>query len=164
MKSPASGLPVVLIIGGLVLSGCAVSTAPLGDVTSSICRSGRPAIGVTGGVEDVFHRLLAVASPDLRGTDVRLTVVSAGTEAAIPAWSCGSGHRAEIVLLRETIEDPRVDASVQAHIIGHEIAHVVLHHPLRSLPRSYEPAEAEADELSVKYLVRAGYDWLRGRR
>ena len=70
-----------------------------------------------------------------------------------------------IVLLRETIEDPRSSLSALAHMIGHELAHIVRHHPRGSLPDSLEEAEAElreaeeeADELAVRYLARAGYD------
>ena len=152
------GCRVTLVAVALIgLAACSAPVVPV-DIPSSICRSGRPAIGISPAVAQVFQRILASAAPDLRGAEVRLTVVSAGTEAGRPAWTCGTGHRADIVLLRETIEDPRVDAPALAHIIGHEIAHVVLHHPRRAAPASFETAEAEADELSVEYLVRAGYD------
>lgn len=147
----------LLLAAGIGLSACGVRVQPV-DILSSLCRAGRPAVGVAPRVEHVFQKLLAAAGSDLRGTDVRLTVVSELTEGARPAWSCGTRGRADIVLRRETIEDPRVGAAALAHIIGHEIAHVVLHHPPRSAPASFEKTEAEADELSVAYLVRAGYD------
>ncbi|MDP3727738.1 MAG: hypothetical protein Q8R35_03835 [bacterium] len=151
---------------GAVAAACAphAGSAPV-DIFSALCRSGRPIVATPVPVAVVFQRLLAVAVDDIRGTSVQLVVVASGGKPSLPAWSCGSGRRAMIVLPMETIEDPRSSLSALAHITGHELAHIARHHPRGSLPDSLEEAkaeleeaEAEADERAVMYLARAGYD------
>lgn len=158
-----AGLAVIAV--GIGLSACASRDVSPVDIFSSLCRSGRPIVATPVAVEVVFQRMLMAAADDIRGTTVELVVVTSGGKPSLSAWTCGSGRRAMIVLLRETVEDSRSSLSSLAHIIGHELAHVARHHPRGSLPDSPEEAEAElreaeveADELAVRYLTRAGYD------
>ena|ERR1051325_60182 len=160
--------PARTIAGGLLLAivfgGCAT---PIANYTRNLCLPGAVAVTTRwdGQLHHVFERLWTAAGADIGFEDVAIVAVD-GPASLPTAWTCGDVRRTTVAFTVRALSRlntfPEPDDLV-AITVAHELAHVVLH--FRSLTKTTDTEEIEADTLGVYYFERAGYDcrrWARG--